>query len=103
ALRALPALLGVSSTCLAALTVAPVASAPAAVTPPPIGLPPGTASLPGVSATPVGESVAQLIDQAPLPVPLARVTLRIRKVKLDVLDGSDATVSGALRPRLASR
>jgi rare lipoprotein A len=54
--------------------------------------------LAGLPATPVAEPVAQLIDSAPLPVPLARVKLRIRRIDLDVLDGTTATVAGTLRP-----
>ncbi len=53
--------------------------------------------LAGLPATPVAEPVAQLIDPAPLSVPLARVKLRIRRIDLDVLDGATATVAGTLR------
>jgi rare lipoprotein A len=59
--------------------------------------------LAGIPATPVTEPVAQLIDPAPLSVPLARVPLarvklRLRRIDLDVLDGTTATVAGTLRP-----
>jgi rare lipoprotein A len=54
--------------------------------------------LAGIPATPVAEPVAQLIDPAPLSVPLARVKLRLRRIDLDVLDGTTATVAGTLRP-----
>lgn len=47
--------------------------------------------------------MAQLIDAVPLPVPLARVKLRIGRAQLDVLDGSTAVVAGALRPGLGGR
>jgi len=47
--------------------------------------------------------VVQLIDPAPLSVPLVHVQVRIRKVELDVLDGSSASVAGALRPKLGGR
>jgi rare lipoprotein A len=53
--------------------------------------------LAGIPATPVAEPVAQLIDPAPLSVPLARVKLRLARIDLDVLDGATATVAGALR------
>ena len=53
--------------------------------------------LAGIPATPVAEPVAQLIDPAPLSVPLARVKLRLRRIDLDVLDGATATVAGTLR------
>jgi rare lipoprotein A len=59
-----------------------------------------------VPATPTGGSVvvAQLIDPAPaMPVSPTRARLRIRRVKLDVLDGSVASVAGTLRPGLARR
>jgi len=46
---------------------------------------------------PVAEPVAQLIDPAPLSVPLARVKLRLRRIDLEVLDGATATVAGTLR------
>jgi rare lipoprotein A len=121
ALRAHPALLGASLTCAATLAVAPVANAPAAVgspspaTPPagasaspatsPIGVTPtAPAAQQGTTATSAaGSSLAQLIDPAPLPLPLIGVRLRIRRVGLDVLDGSRAIVAGALRPALAGR
>jgi rare lipoprotein A len=48
-------------------------------------------------ARPVAEPVAQLIDPAPLSVPLVGVKLRIRRIDLDVLDGATATVAGTLR------
>jgi len=54
--------------------------------------------LAGIPATPVAEPVAQLIDPAPLSVPLARVKLRLRRIDLDVLDDTMATVAGTLRP-----
>jgi rare lipoprotein A len=54
--------------------------------------------LAGIPATPVVEPVAQLIDPAPLSVPLARVKLWLRRIDLDVLDGATATVAGTLRP-----
>jgi hypothetical protein len=44
-----------------------------------------------------------LIDPAPPLVPLVRVKLRIRRLELDVLDGSAAIVAGAVRPALAGR
>ncbi len=53
--------------------------------------------LAGIPATPVAEPVAQLIDPAPLSVPLARVKLRLRRIDLDVLAGATATVAGTLR------
>ncbi|MGA7704905.1 MAG: septal ring lytic transglycosylase RlpA family protein [Solirubrobacteraceae bacterium] len=53
--------------------------------------------LAGIPATPVAEPVAQLIDPAPLSVPLARVKLRLHRIDLDVLDGATATVAGTLR------
>ena len=54
--------------------------------------------LAGIPATPVTEPVAQLIDPAPLSVPLARVKLRLRRTNLDVLAGATASVAGTLRP-----
>jgi rare lipoprotein A len=53
--------------------------------------------------TPAGGSVTQLNDPAPLPVLPARVSLRIHEVELDVLEGSRASVAGALRPSFAGR
>lgn len=53
--------------------------------------------LAGIPATPVTEPVAQLIDPAPLSIPLAQVKLRLRRIDLDVLDGTTATVTGTLR------
>lgn len=125
ALRAHPALLGASLTCAAALTVAPVANAPAAVASPAAATPSGALTPPaplsaaitaapaaattsatplaGIPATTTGGSVAQLIDPAPLPVPLIGVRLRIRTVDMNVLDGSSASVAGALRPALGGR
>jgi rare lipoprotein A len=112
-LRAQPALLGASLTCAAALTVGPLADAdvagagipshtPAVV--PGITLPPpATTGLPDISGTPADGPVAQLIDPAPLPVALARAKLRIRRLDLDVLDGSAAVVAGRLRPDLSGR
>jgi rare lipoprotein A len=57
--------------------------------------------LAGIPATSVGGPVAQLIDPAPLSVPLMRVKLRIRRIELDVLDGTSAMVTGTLRLVLA--
>src|SRR5579872_6864028 len=60
--------------------------------------------LAGIPATPVVVGpVAQLIDPAPLSVPLVKVKMRIRRVQLDVLDGTSASIAGALLPRLAGR
>ena len=59
--------------------------------------------LAGIPATPVGGPVAQLIDPAPLSVPLVRVKVQIRKVELNVLDGRSASVAGTLRPELGGR
>ncbi len=59
--------------------------------------------LAGIPAAPVGGPVAQLIDPAPLTAPLVKVSVRIRRVELNVLDGSRASVAGALRPSLAKR
>ncbi len=53
--------------------------------------------LAGIPATPVAGPVAQLIDPAPLSVPLARVKLRLARIDLNVLDGATATVAGTLR------
>ncbi|MFZ1154279.1 MAG: septal ring lytic transglycosylase RlpA family protein [Solirubrobacteraceae bacterium] len=97
-LRAQPALLGASLTCAAALTVIPVGSVADATVP----SVPGSIPLPGIPATPVGTSVAQLIDPV-LPLPPAQVKLRIHRIDLDVLDGSSAIVAGALRPGLPGR
>ena len=54
--------------------------------------------LAGPPATPTTDSVAQLIAPAPLQVRPTRTKLRIRGAKLDVLEGSAATVTGVLRP-----
>ena len=59
--------------------------------------------LAGMPATPVGGPVAQLIDPAPLSVPLLHIKVRIRRAELDVLDGTAASIAGALLPRLAGR
>jgi rare lipoprotein A len=56
--------------------------------------------LAGIPATPVAGPIAQLIDPAPLSVPLVAVKMRIRRIDLDVLDGTSATVAGTLRPVL---
>jgi rare lipoprotein A len=86
-------------TCAAALTVVPVGSA-AVTTAPSL---PAAVPLPGISATPIGAAVAQLGDPAALSVAPIRAQLRIRRVDLDVLDGSPAIVGGTLRPRLVGR
>jgi rare lipoprotein A len=52
---------------------------------------------------PTGDSVAQLIAPAQSPVRTTHAKLRIREAKLDVLEGSTATVRGVLRPALAGR
>lgn len=52
----------------------------------------------GIPATPTSGSVAQMIDPAPLSAPPVRARLRIRRVRLDVLDGSAASIAGTLRP-----
>jgi rare lipoprotein A len=59
--------------------------------------------LAGPPATPSADSVAQLIAPAPSQVRPTRTKLRIRETKLDVLEGSAATVTGVLRPALAGR
>jgi hypothetical protein len=68
-----------------------------------------------IPATPTGDSVAQLIAPAPLSVRPTWTKLRIREAKLNVLEGSTATVTGVLhavpvahtaepqRPALAGR
>ena len=58
--------------------------------------------LAGPPVTPSADSVAQLIAPAPQVRP-TRTKLRIRETKLDVLEGSVATVTGVLRPALAGR
>jgi rare lipoprotein A len=99
-LRAHPALLGAILTCAAALTVLPFGGVAAAtVSSPPRSAPP----LPGIPATPVGPSVVELIGPVVLPAPPVRAKLRIRRVDLDVLDGSAVIVAGTLRPGLAGR
>lgn len=106
--RAQPVLLGASLTCAAALTVVPTASAASAPAASPSGAPalspsgPPTPSLPGLPATPVGIS-SPLFGVDALPVPPVRVKLHIRRVQLNVLDGSTVTVAGRLRPGLAER
>ena len=107
--RAQPALLGASLTCAAALTVVPLASAadaPATSSPgAPIAIPSGKPAppLPGIPATPVGLSAPPLFGPEVLPVARVRVKLRIRTARLNVLDGSAASVTGSLRPGLAGR
>jgi hypothetical protein len=60
--------------------------------------------LAGPPAAPSADSVvAQLVAPAPSQVRPARTKLRIRTAKLDVLEGSAATVAGVLRPALAGR
>ena len=94
--RAQPVLLGASLTCAAALTVAPAAGAAGAE-----GA--GVAALPTVPASSAGAAVPPLFGPVVLPADPVRVRLHIRRAKLNVLDGSTASVTGALRPGLARR
>jgi rare lipoprotein A len=89
--RAQPVLLGASLTCAAALTVVPAAGAESA----------SVASLPAAPANSVGASVPPLFGPVVLPAAAVRVKLHIRRARLNVLDGSAASVTGSLRPRLA--
>jgi rare lipoprotein A len=57
--------------------------------------------LAGIPALPTGDAVAGLIAPAPSPLPVTPTTLRIRRTRLDVLEGSTATVTGVLRPAVA--
>jgi rare lipoprotein A len=100
AVRAQPALLGASLTCAAALTVLPVGSVAAAMTPP---LPGTEASLAGLPATPAGPTATPQVGPLVLAPSPARTKLRIRKLALDVLGGSAALVAGTLRPGLQGR
>jgi rare lipoprotein A len=59
--------------------------------------------LAGPPATPSADSLAQLIAPAPSQVRPMRTKLRIRAAKLDVLEGSAATVAGVLRSAPAGR
>jgi rare lipoprotein A len=99
AMRAQPALLGASLTCAAALTVLPVGSVAAATTQP---LTP-EASLPGLGGTPALPTASPQVGPPMLALPPVRAKLRIRRLDLDVLDGSAAVVAGALRPGLQGR
>jgi rare lipoprotein A len=91
--RAQPVLLGASLTCAAALTVAPVAGAEGA----------SVAPLLTVPADSVGTVVPPLFGPVVLPADPVRVKLHIRRARLNVLDGSAASVTGALRPGLAKQ
>jgi peptidoglycan lytic transglycosylase len=55
----------------------------------------------GIPASPTGDALAGLIAPAPAPLPVVPTRLRIRRVRLDVLEGTTATVAGALRPLAA--
>jgi rare lipoprotein A len=98
-LRAHPALLGASLTCAAALTVVPASNVAVAKAP----LLPGAIPLPGIPATPVGTSGAELVSPVVLPLPPVRAKLRVNRIDLDVLDGRAARVDGTLRPELGER
>jgi hypothetical protein len=50
---------------------------------------------------PTGDALVGLIAPAPVSLPATPTTLRIRRERLDVLEGSTATVTGALRPAMA--
>jgi rare lipoprotein A len=91
--RAQPVLLGASLTCAAALTVVPAAVAEGA----------SVAPLPGVPANSAGTSASPLFGPAVLAAAPVRAKLHIRRARLNVLDGSMASVAGALRPGLAER
>jgi rare lipoprotein A len=60
-------------------------------------------ALPVIPATPVGISASPLFGPDVLPVVPVRVKLHIRRARLNVLDGSTASVAGRLRPGLAGR
>ncbi len=91
--RAQPVLLGASLTCAAALTVVPVAGAESA----------SVAPLPGASVNSAGVAIPPLFGPVVLPATPVRVKLHIRRAQLNVLDGSAASVTGSLRPRLAQQ
>ncbi len=91
--RAQPVLLGASLTCAAALTVVPAAGAEAVSVVP----------LPTAPANPPGAVSPPLFGPVVLPADPVRVRLHIRRAQLNVLDGSAASVTGALRPGLAMR
>ncbi|HEY5287773.1 MAG TPA: septal ring lytic transglycosylase RlpA family protein [Solirubrobacteraceae bacterium] len=91
--RAQPVLLGASLTCAAALTVVPAAGAEGA----------SVAPLPAAPADTTGVTAPPLFGPVVLPLDPVRVRLRIRRAQLNVLDGSAASVTGALRPALARR
>ena len=59
--------------------------------------------LAGPPATPTADSVAGLIAPAPLQVRPTQTKLRIREAKLNVLEGSAATVTGVLHPTSGGR
>jgi rare lipoprotein A len=91
--RAQPVLLGASLTCAAALTVAPAAGAEST----------SVAPLPGAPVNSAGASVPPLFGPVVLPATPVHVKLHIRRAQLNVLDGSAASVTGSLRPRLAQQ
>jgi rare lipoprotein A len=91
--RAQPVLLGASLTCAAALTVAPAAGAEAA----------SVAPLPAAPANSVGAGGPPLFGPVVLPADPVHVKVHIRRAQLNVLDGSVASVTGALRPGLAKQ
>jgi rare lipoprotein A len=57
--------------------------------------------LAGIPALPTGDAVAGLIAPAPSPPPVTQTRLHIRRERLDVLEGTTATVTGALRTAVA--
>ena len=79
--------------CRAALTVVPVAGAEGA----------GVAALPTAPANSAGAAIPPLFGPVVLPADPVRVKLHIRRAQLNVLDGSAASVTGALRPGLVKR
>ncbi len=95
--RAQPVLLGASLTCAAVLTVAPVAGAEGA------GVDVGVGALPSAPANSAGAAVPPLFGPVVLPRNPVHVKVHIRRARLNVLDGSPASVTGALRPGLAKQ
>jgi rare lipoprotein A len=95
--------LAVGLTFGAALTVPSVTGAAVTATPPP----PSPAQSTGISANPAISETAGIAAAPGIPAISDKVAthikLRLRRVNLNVLLGSAATVSGTLRPALAGR
>jgi rare lipoprotein A len=93
--RAQPVLLGASLTCAAALTVAPAAVGAEGAS--------LATTLPAAPANSAGAGTPPLFGPVVLPTNPVHVKVRIRRTQLDVLDGSAASVTGALRPGLVKQ